>query len=99
MQITIKGKHLEVTETLRDYINKKMERIKRHFDHFLEAHVTLSVEKYRHIVEVVIQVHGITLKGKEETKDMFTSIDKVMEKIERQVRRYKGKITRHKPAH
>lgn len=94
--ITISGRHIEITEPLRDYITEKIGRACKRLDKITAAHVTVSVEKYRHIVEVVIQSHGATLHAKEETHDMYSSIDQVLDKVEIQAKRLKEKIKDHK---
>jgi putative sigma-54 modulation protein len=96
--ITITGKHIEITEPLRDYVTEKIGRACRLLGKITAAHVTVAVEKYRHIVEVIIQAHGATLRAKEETHDMYSSIDQVLDKIEIQVKRLKEKIKDHKHA-
>jgi putative sigma-54 modulation protein len=94
--ITITGRHIEITEPLRDYITEKIGRACKLLDKITTAHVTVAVEKHRHIVEVVIHAHGATLHGKEETHDMYSSIDQVLDKIEIQAKRLKEKIKDHK---
>jgi len=91
MNIIFKGKHIEVTEALRNYAEKKLSKIERHFDHILEVIVTLSVEKNRQIVEVTLQTNRALIRAEEETNDMYTSIDKVADKLERQIQKYKEK--------
>jgi putative sigma-54 modulation protein len=90
--ITVTGRHFEVTDPLREHAVEKMENACRFLDKITSAHITFSVEKYRHIIEVVIQSHGTTLRGKEETADMYSSIDQVMKKIESQAKRLNEKI-------
>ena len=90
--ITITGRHMEVSEALRDHTVEKMNHACRLLDKISSAHITFSVEKYRHIVEVVIHAHGGTLRGKEETGDMYSSVDQVMDKIESQAKRMKEKM-------
>src|SRR5512137_1388440 len=90
--ITITGKHIEITEPLRDYVTEKIGRACRLLGKISAVHVTIAVEKYRHIVEVIIQAHGTTLRAKEETHDMYSSIDQVLDKIEIQAKRLKEKI-------
>ena len=90
--ITVTGRHMEVTDALRDHTVEKMTRACRLLDKISSAHITFSVEKYRHIVEVVIHSHGVTLRGKEETGDMYASVDQVMDKIEAQAKRLKEKM-------
>lgn len=97
MQVLITGRHMDMTEALQDYVKTKVERVTRYLDNIKEADVILSVEKYRHSAEVTIKANGITINGEEETDDMYGSIDRVMDKIERQVKKYKEKIRQHKP--
>lgn len=96
MQVLITGRHMEMTEALQDYVKSKVERVGKYLENIKEADVILSVEKYRHSAEVTIKANGITINGEEETADMYSSIDLVMEKIERQVKKYKEKIRHHK---
>jgi putative sigma-54 modulation protein len=97
MQVLITGRHMDMTDALQDYVKSKVERVGKYLENIKEADVILSVEKYRHSAEVTIKANGITINGEEETDDMYSSIDLVMEKIERQVKKYKEKIRQHKP--
>lgn len=90
--ITVTGRHFEITDALRDHAVEKMNHACRFLDKITAAHITFSVQKYRHIVEVVIQAHSVTLRGKEETADMYASVDQVTDKIESQAKRLKEKI-------
>ena len=91
MKIIFKGKHIEVTDAMRNYIEKRLNKIERHFDHILEVIVTLSVEKNRQIVEATLQASRALIRAEEETDDMYASIDKVVDKLERQIQKYKKK--------
>lgn len=91
MKITFKGKHIEVTDAMRSYIEKRLNKIDRHFDHILEIIVTLSVEKNRQIVEATLQASRALIRAEEGTDDMYASIDKVVDKLERQIQKYKEK--------
>ncbi len=91
MKIIFKGKHIEVTDAMRNYIEKRLSKIERHFDHILEVIVTLSVEKSGQIVEATLQTNRALIRAEEETDDMYTSIDKVADKLERQIKKYKEK--------
>ena len=91
MKIIFKGKHVEVTDAMRNYTEKRLNKIERHFDHILEVIVTLSVEKNRQIVEVTLQASRASIRAEEKTDDMYTSIDKVADKLERQIQKYKEK--------
>lgn len=95
MQIVVKGKNIAVTPALRRYAEKKLGKLSRYFNSIPEATVTLSVEKNRHIVEVTVPLNGgMLLRGEEETPDMYASIDLVVEKLERQIEKYKTRLAR-----
>jgi len=94
MKVNVSGKNLNVTQALKDYAEKKVGRLERFFDADVEAQVTLSVEKERHIVEVTMPINGILLRGETETNDMYSSIDLVVDKLEKQIEKYKTKISR-----
>ena len=91
---TIRGKNIEVTPALRDYVEKKVGKVTKYFDNVGEITVLLTVSKDRHIVEVTVPVQGILLRGQEATMDMYTSIDLVVEKLERQIEKHKTKLAR-----
>ncbi|HHY13190.1 MAG TPA: ribosome-associated translation inhibitor RaiA [Thermoanaerobacterales bacterium] len=94
MRIIVSGKNIEITNALRDYALKRISKVSQYFEKDIEAQVTMGVEKDRHIVEVTIPINGIILRGEEETSDMYTSIDMVVEKLEKQIHKYKTKINR-----
>jgi putative sigma-54 modulation protein len=96
MKFGIRGEHLEVTEALRDYVEKKLSRLERYFDAPLssEVHVTLSVIKGLQTVEVTIPLAGAILRAEDKNNDMYASIDLVVDKLERQIRKLKTKANR-----
>lgn len=96
MKVNVSGKNINVTQALKDYAEKKLGKLERLFDTPVEAQVTLSVEKERHIVEVTmpLNVNGMLLRGETETNDMYSSIDLVVDKLEKQIEKYKTKIYR-----
>jgi len=94
MNITVRGKNVKVTDALRDHVERRVGKLDKYFDHIKEAQVTLIVEKGSHKVEATILVNGIILRGEEATGDMYGSIDKVVEKIEKQIAKYKTKLTK-----
>ena len=98
MQLSVTFRHMEASEAVRQYAREKVEKIKKYFPDPIFAHVVVGTERgYQHAVDVHIQLHnGLAIKGHETTEDMYSSIDLVMAKIERQVRRYKEKIRHHK---
>ena len=99
MQLSVTFRHMDATCALKDYAKEKVERITKYFPDPIKAHVVLSCDRgYHHVADIVITLHnGIVIKGEESTEDMYSSIDLVMAKIERQVRRYKEKIRDHRP--
>ena len=97
MDITVTFRHMEPTESLRLYAQEKLSKIKKYLDSPMEAHVVLEVEKFRHIADVTLNVDGTRIKGAEETDDMYSAIDQVMDKIEAQVKRHRSKIRGRRP--
>ena len=98
MQITTTFRHIDASEALKSYAEEKLSRVQKYIDEPISAQVFLTVEKIRHIAEITITAKGITIKASEETNDMYAAIDAVLDKIERQLRRYKEKIKAHKPS-
>ena len=98
MQITTTFRHMEPSDALKSYAEEKLERVKKYIDEPVVAQVFMTVEKIRHTVEVTLTAKGITIKASEETNDMYSATDAVLDKIERQLRRYKERIKDHKPA-
>jgi len=94
--LTITGRHIEISEPLRNYVTEKLGHACKLLDKISSTHVTISVEKNRHIVEVIIHSYGATLHAKEETHDMYSSIDQAADKIQTQAKRLKEKIKDHK---
>ena len=90
---------MDPSETLKQYVFDKLQRIHKFFPDPIRAQIVLSLERYLHKVDIIITLHnGLAIKGKELTEDMYSAIDQVMDKIERQVRRYKDRIDSHRPA-
>lgn len=96
MDITVTFRHMEPTESLRTYAEEKVSKIKKYLDFPIEAHVVLTVEKFRHIADVTLSVNGTMIKGLEETADMYSAIDQVMDKIEKQLKRHRSKIRKRR---
>jgi putative sigma-54 modulation protein len=90
---------MEVSEPVRAYVEEKLDRVKKYIDEPIDAQAVLSVEKkIRHKAVVTLSAKGITIKASEETNDMYAAIDAMVDKIERQLKRYKEKLKKHKPA-
>ncbi|MDH3527030.1 MAG: ribosome-associated translation inhibitor RaiA [Gammaproteobacteria bacterium] len=95
MQINLTGHHVDLTSPLRDYVTNKMERLERHFDNVTDIHVILSVEKLRHKAEATLQVSGGRLYADATEEGMYAAIDSLTDKLDRQVKKHKEKITDH----
>lgn len=97
MQISVTFRHLEPSDVLRNYATERMQKVKKFLEGYAEANIVLSVEKFRHIAEVTILANGTKIVGQEETNDMYSAIDLVTDKVEKQVKRYREKIKDKKP--
>ena len=95
MQINLTGHHFEITPAIRAYINEKLERIERHFENATDIHVILTVEKLEHKSEATLNVSGNSLHAHSVDSDMYAAIDSLADKLDRQVRKHKEKITDH----
>lgn len=94
MEISVRGKNIEATPALISYARKKLGKLARFFDKATEAQVMLSVIRDEHIVEVTVIFEGLILRGEESTGDMYASIDMVVDKLEKQVAKYKTRLSR-----
>lgn len=96
MNVIVNGRHLEVTPALRSYAEEKMRKFERYLSNITEATVTLAVEKYRHRTEVLLKANGMMIQAEGITGDIYSSIDEVVEKLEKQVKKYKEKLMSHR---
>jgi putative sigma-54 modulation protein len=97
MQISITGRHMDITDGLRDYTHKRIEHALGEFPRVESVHVILEVEKYRQRAEVVVQAKNhIRVDAREESDDMYASIDGAVEKTAKQLRRFRDKVLDHK---
>lgn len=92
MKINITGRHLELDDNIRSYAEKKLHKAETFFDRIIEAHMILSAEKHRRIAEVTLNAKRVKFYAEEETENIYASIDGVMEKIDKQIRKYKEKL-------
>jgi putative sigma-54 modulation protein len=92
MEITVTFRHTEPIESLRTYAVEKISKIKKFLDSPMEAHIVLTVEKFRHQADVTLSLNGARIKAVEETADMYSAIDQVIDKLEKQVKRHLSKI-------
>ncbi len=93
MQIDITGHQVEVTKSMKDYFTTKFERIKRHFDQVIKVHAILSVEKLEHKAEATMHINGKTIFAESVQEDLYAAIDLLIDKLDKQVRRHKDKVT------
>ena len=92
MQVTVKGKNVDVSDALQRYAEKKVGKLGKYFHNIKKAVVTQSTQRNWHIVEVTLEGDGILLRGEERSDNMYASIDQVVEKLEVQIKRFKGKL-------
>ncbi|MDD3852713.1 MAG: ribosome-associated translation inhibitor RaiA [Syntrophomonadaceae bacterium] len=92
MKFDIRGRNIDITEALKDYTTKRLSKLEKYIEDVKEAQVALSVEGDDHKVEVTIPLNGMLLRGEEATDDMYTSIDMVVEKLEKQIEKYKTRL-------
>src|SRR5512139_2308968 len=93
MQFAVTFRHMEPTEALKSYARERMERVRKYLPDPIACHVVLSTERHNHRIDVSFQLHnGLSIAGHETTENMYSSIDLCIAKIERQVRKYKGKL-------
>lgn len=92
MKVSISGKNIDVSDYLRDVVEKKAHKLERYFRPDTEMQVTLSIEKSRHIAEITIHYDGLVLRAEEATGDMYSSIDASLKKLERQMRKHRTKL-------
>ncbi|OIP37070.1 MAG: ribosomal subunit interface protein [Deltaproteobacteria bacterium CG2_30_63_29] len=99
MQVYVSFRHMEPSEPLKEYAEEKIKRvIRKYIRGNFDAQVTLAVEKFRHIANFLVSYKGLSIKCEESSDDMYSSIDLALDKLERQVRRYKDKLRSHQPS-
>jgi putative sigma-54 modulation protein len=95
MQLSVTGHHIEITESLRNYVATKLAKLERHFDHMTDIHCVLTVEKLEHKAEATILVGGGTIHAEQIEPNMYAAIDILVDKLDRQVKKHKEKLTDH----
>src|SRR6476661_5980199 len=98
MQLSLSGHHVEVTQSMRSYVEKKFERISRHFDHVIDVHCVLTVEKLRQKAEATLHVSGSAIHADATEEDMYAAIDLMADKLDRCIKKHKEKLTDHHAA-
>lgn len=95
MQLNITGHHVDITDSLQNYVENKLERLERHFDNVTNVHVILTVEKQRQKAEATIHISGADVFADAVNSDMYASIDALIDKLDRQIKRHKEKMQDH----
>jgi len=95
MQINLTGHHIEITDSLRNYVTEKMEKLERHFDKVSNTHVILSLEGVRHKAEATVHMAGNDIFADAIENDMYAAIDSLIDKLDRQVKKHKEKMKNH----
>ena len=94
MQVSVTFRHMDPTDALKQYAEEKLERLQRYVEWSMDAQVVLSVEKFMHVAELSAQTKGASFQSTERSEDMYASIDAAVDKLERQVVKYKAKLQR-----
>ena len=97
MNLSISGRHIDITDGIRDHIGARLEKVKEHFSKVIDVDVILDVQRHGHIAEINLHANGIRINAKESTGDLYSSIDSALSKIDKQVRKHKDRINRHQP--
>ena len=92
MQVSITGHHVEVTEAMKQHVEEKIGKLKRHFDNVTDVHVILTVEKLEQKAEATVKISGATLFADDVQENMYTAIDNMVDKLDRQIIKHKEKI-------
>lgn len=95
MQINLTGHHVDITDALRNYVDTKFSKLERHFDHINNVHVILNVEKLMQKAEATLHLNGGEVFATSEHQDMYTAIDGLINKLDRQVIKHKEKLSKH----
>ncbi len=96
MQVSLSGHHVEITDSMRNYVNEKIERLDRHFDQAIDIHIVLTVEKLRHKAEATLHVSGSNLHADDVQEDMYAASDGLVDKLDRQGKKHKEKLKSHR---
>jgi putative sigma-54 modulation protein len=96
MQVIVTGHHLEITDSLRAHVNSKFDKLGRHFDNVTDVHVILSIEKLMQKAEATVHINGAKLFAEDHQEDMYSAIDDMVDKLDRQITKHKEKLTNHR---
>jgi len=96
MQISIVGRRVEITDAIRDYVEKRLAKLKKYFPNTVDVHVVLFTQKIKQAVEITINADGFVIHGEEASEDLYTSIDLLMDKLDAQLRKHKERMKLHR---
>ena len=92
MEIRTTARHFQLTDNLRKYAEDEIKRLEKYYDHIIDTHLTMSVEKSRQIAELTVKVYGTVLTSKAKAFDMYVAVEQVVSKMETQIKKYKAKL-------
>ena len=95
MQLNVTGHHVDVTTSMKGYVEKKLDRIGRHSDHIIDVHCILTVEKLRHKAEAKVLLNGAMVYADAVDMDMYAAIDALADKLDRRIKKHKEKLADH----
>jgi putative sigma-54 modulation protein len=95
VQFSIVGRNVEITDAIRDYVEKRLMKLKKYFSRVVDVHVVLFTQKINQVAEVTINAGGIAIHGEESSEDLYASIDKVVDKLSVQLRKHKERLKEH----
>ena len=98
MEIRISARHFELSDNLKDFSEEEINRLQKYYSNIINAELTMSVEKSRQIAELSVKVYGTLLTSKAKAFDMYLAVEQVVTKMERQIKKYKGKLKDKKGA-
>jgi len=98
MQLTLTGHHVDITPPLKSYVEKKLDRIVRHFDQVIDVHCVLTIEKLSHKAEATLHVRGSNIHADADESDMYAAVDVLTDKLDRLVKKHKEKRSDHHAA-
>lgn len=97
MNVSVTARHMDMTPSIKEYVEEGLEKLVDHFDNVTNVDVILSVEKHRNIAEINLHANGLRINAKESLNDMYAAVDAALSKIERQVRKHLDRISKHQP--
>ncbi len=97
MNITVTARHFDLTPELKDHVENEVNGLTRFFDKIISTDVILDIEKYRQFAEIRVKVYKETISGKGDSDDMYVSIEMAIDKVKRQLKKYKGKLKEKRP--